>query len=97
MNALFLPFVQNVNVSVTKDDIDKSRAILTESTRCETCPIAIALQRISKRKCTVGANLIFIEGWFVPVFKLPAEALEFMRKVDSNQEVEPISFILSRQ
>ena len=73
---------------MTQADIDAG-----EPRICIKCPIALAMRRAGARSAWVGADVAVTD--FAPLsVPLPEEAVEFIRRYDAGEPVQPFSFEL---
>lgn len=77
-----------LTVTVTREDIDAG-----EPRKTERCPVARALRRAGFRTAAVMCFTAHF-GNCGPSATLPAEAVEFVRRFDRNEPVEPLTFAL---
>jgi hypothetical protein len=80
-----------MRVEVTQDDIDNGKRM-----DGAYCPIALALRRLTGKRCSVSAYRAGINYAFGPDhFHLPKEAQQFVLDFDDDRPVVPLSFELN--
>lgn len=75
-------------VQVTNEDI---RAGITDGFRCDTCPVALALQRAGLDYARAFSTEFYYDRRF---FRLPRSARRFINSFDANKEVTPFNFFV---
>ncbi len=73
-------------IEVTQDDIDKG-----EPRACLSCPVTLALNRITGEECHVGS---YIRIPNFGTFNYPGQVIEFINNFDMGRPVNPFSFEL---
>jgi len=83
-------------IDVTQEDISNSRKLIPKlegAPRGSSCPVALALKRITKHEWLVGVHNAYpglVEE--NSGIRLPSHVQEFIIQFDSNLTAEPISF-----
>lgn len=75
-----------MKIRVTKFDIDGGRPFSPEG-----CPVALAVQRRTKKSCSIGPFESWVGGWMI---RTPSKVQEFIRNYDSSLPVSPFDFEL---
>jgi hypothetical protein len=88
-------------VDVTQEDIDEARTRRYNPNIwrvCAECPIARAASRSIGHPCeAAGSTVDYFHEGILYYYRLPAEAVSFIRSFDSDVYVEPISFTIVRE
>ncbi len=79
--------MKTVKVKVTHDNIEKGNS------NPDGCPVALALNRVTRRKVTAGIVWIcFANGQYV---ETPQVVRDFIKNYDRHRLVKPFSFEIS--
>lgn len=80
-------------IAVTQDDIDRGAKAVNDG---DSCPVALAVQRAPGLGCAhvTKAEVVPNGNYFEPGIPLPDVAVEFIRRFDEGEPVEPFTFTL---
>ena len=83
--------MKKIKVEVTAADIRKARRL--KGNRSTTCPVALAVQRVTKDpKAWAGVTFMYTNGKYIPT---PKKNSEFILRFDAGKPVKPFSFTIS--
>ena len=78
-------------IEVTQSDIDKVDKFKYKINPSKYCPIAIALNRVTKKSWTVTSYKLWFDD---KDYSLPLKVVDFIKNYDKGLPVNPFSFEL---
>lgn len=77
-------------ISVTKEDIENGGR-----DNISTCPVALAVRRVTKKRFQVGSTEIYpplSERHFPQPIRISDQVAEFIKRFDAKKRVQPFTF-----
>lgn len=74
-------------INVTQKDIDQG-----DRDKCQTCPVALALNRVAKKPWVEYGYIRFSDGHSRCAVAVPAGVHDFMEEFDTGEDVKPFTF-----